>query len=134
MYFRKARLDGNEISFQTETYEQQSQAVVKIPVSQDSHIIELTFQPTVALLPAISDSQVGDSNRGLKIISVNRDENKLYVQLEGLAGNKYSLGITQSHKIVAVQGAELEGEKVLVAIPAGEPGKFLNHRLSFIIE
>ncbi|MCK5455199.1 MAG: hypothetical protein KAJ16_12595, partial [Calditrichia bacterium] len=105
-----------------------------IYVSQDSQIVELIFQPTVALLPAVIDSHVGDPNCGLKIISVQRDENKLNVQLEGLAGDGYSLSITQPEKVVSVQGAEIQGDQIMITFPQGEPGKFVNHRISLIIE
>ena len=132
--FREARLNGRAITFQTKTYQQQSQAIVEIYVSQDSQIVELIFQPTVALLPAVIDSHVGDSNCGLKIISVQRDENKLNVQLEGLAGDGYSLSITQPEKVVSVQGAEIQGDQIMITFPQGEPGKFVNHRISLIIE
>ncbi|MEJ2635999.1 MAG: hypothetical protein P8184_12000, partial [Calditrichia bacterium] len=103
------------------------QPIVKIPLSGDSVHINILFEPTVELLPPSINTRTGDRNKGLKIISVAKEEKNLEVDVEGLSGRSYSIGITQASKIISVKGASLEGNQLLFDVPGENNCEFSRH-------
>jgi len=96
-------------------------ALGKEPVS-----ISLLVESGVDILPPLSVSRTGDSNRNLKIVAVEAPSEKwLRMDVEGLSGAEYTLQLANAGKVRAVKGAELEKGKLLVKMPAGPAGEFL---------
>jgi len=97
-------------------------------------VVEIAFEPTVEILPPQIVSPVGEGDRGLKIVRVTREGNELHVLVEGLAGEKYYLGLTNPSLVESVTGAELSGDRLAVKMPAGEVGEFLRREIAIKVK
>ncbi len=101
----------------------------KQPVLENQMTFELKYTPSVEIIPCIPKTEVGDRNKGLKIISLKKEASHLVLQVEGLANNAYQLAIMNSENIAGVDGAKLNGNKLLLSFQKGEPGQFVPRKV-----
>lgn len=123
---RAISVDGRPADYGTHEKAQVVLAMAEIPVKNGSMQIELKFIPTVEILPFVPETRVGDGNKGLKFISIKKETPKLMIHAEGLAGKTYAVRITHAEKIGRVEGAVLEGNKLMVTMPDGKSEKFVS--------
>ena len=122
-------MDGKPLSFQTQ---EKSQVVIvksEIPVLENAMTLELQYALIVEVLPAVPQTEVGDRNKGLKIISLKKEASHLVLQVEGLANKTYELGVMNPEGIANVDGAQLLGNKLVLSLPDGEFGQFIPLRV-----
>jgi hypothetical protein len=129
-HIRSVTLDGQPIPFESKTFSQVIQPVSILPLKEKLHKIEVMFSPTVELLPVITKSQLGDPNKGLKIIHVEREDTKIRIHMEGLAGHTYTLLLRNSEFVSDVTGAELKENTLIFTIPKNKTGGFVNHHIT----
>jgi hypothetical protein len=122
-------MDGRSVEFETKERAQVVQAESEIPVQEDPLSIEMTFIPSVEILPFVPKSHIGDKNKGLKIISLNKENFKLILEVEGLTNRTYKVQVTQPGLIAKVEGAELKGDGLVPTMPDGKFGDFISHRI-----
>jgi hypothetical protein len=127
--FTSLNVDGKPVDFKTHEKTQVILAETEIPVKDSAIQVELEYVPTVEVLPAVPKTKVGDGNKGLKLISVKKDASRLMIQIEGLAGSSYAMGITNSELIAKVEGATHEDNYLNLILPDGRPGQFISHRI-----
>jgi NADH:ubiquinone oxidoreductase subunit F (NADH-binding) len=89
----------------------------------------MEFDPSVEILPPLVRTKIGDRNKGLKIISVEKEGRLLKVNMEGLADEFYELGVMNEELIDKVEGATLDGNKLKIEIPPGKNQAFLPHQI-----
>jgi len=123
-------LDGKSIPFETKTFSQVTLPISLIPLQSDSHVIKVNYKPTIELLPIITHSKVGDPNRGLKIIHVEKKEENILLHVEGISGERYDLAIKNTKLVKDITGAELKGNKLIITIPKNKEGGFVNHHIT----
>jgi hypothetical protein len=123
--FKSLTVEGKPAGIKKVEINQSVLAAAEIPVIEGDMHIELGFIPTVEILPVVTRTGVGDSNKGLKIIAVKKGGAQLTIQVEGLTGNRYALGITNPGLISNVEGATLEKDRLIIAFPDGKPGQFI---------
>ncbi|RQW02635.1 MAG: hypothetical protein EH225_08230, partial [Calditrichaeota bacterium] len=111
------QLNDLEIPFDLHKAGDASILSVIFPVSESQMIITAELQPVVSILPPDFASEIGDMNRGLKIISVEKQDSSLVAELEGLSGQDYLLPVTHSELIKDTRGAVPESGNLLVNIP-----------------
>ncbi|MEW5901146.1 MAG: amylo-alpha-1,6-glucosidase, partial [Acidobacteriota bacterium] len=125
---RSAKVNGRPINPSIETSGQVTRPVVHFGLSgQDA--VEIEFDPTVEVLPPVVESRVGDRDKGLKIIRLEREEKNLKLRVEGLAGGHYRLSLIHPELVAGVSGAELRDGCLEIQIPTGPPGQFLPHEI-----
>jgi glycogen debranching enzyme len=127
------KANGAVLKFEEREANQVVLAVFEMPVPDQETTIEINFIPTAELLPPLIETRTGDTNRGLKIISLRREQKNLRVDVEGLAGQTYKLGILNGEYILRVKGAEYQENRLMIKIPDGEPAKFLRHILTIAL-
>lgn len=129
-------IDGENAHFKTQEKAQVAQAVAEMPIEEGTTLLELRFHPTVEILPVVTKTNTGDRNHGLKIISINKNKEhaEMTLRVEGIAGRRYSLGITNPEMISAVEGATVEENKLLLTMSDGQPGQFLERRISIFLK
>ena len=88
---RSIRMNGDEIDFDVAESPQVIQPTFCVPAENETIKIQIRYEPTVDILPPRVESRVGDRNRGLKIISLNKEGAALILECEGLAGETYAL-------------------------------------------
>jgi len=118
-------VDGIPVEFKTQERAQVVQAESEIPVREGSLSIDLTFIPTVEILPVVPESKTGDSNKGLKIISLNKEGSRLVLEVEGLSNETYEVQVTMPEDIAQVEGAELKNDRLIITMPEGEIRQFV---------
>lgn len=124
-------VNGNSVKFEKAISSQVVQAKVDVNLNDGPTIIEVLFDPTVELLPPHIETQTGDMNKGLKIISVQKEENQLKVVVEGLSGETYELEMVNGERIERVQGAIYSENVINLKFPQGNAHEFIKHE--FII-
>jgi glycogen debranching enzyme len=92
-------------------------------------VIQIELEPTVEILPPALETEVGDSDRSLKIIRLEIAGNDLKLIVEGLAGQSYELRITHGELVRDVRGASVLGNRVTIRLPSGKEGEFLRHEV-----
>ena len=99
----------------------------KVSLRKGPVSISVAIVSGVDILPPLNVSRTGDTNRGLKIISVGALSDKsLQAEVEGLSGSDYSLQVTGAGRVSAVKGARLEGDTLRFKMPAAGPaGEFV---------
>jgi hypothetical protein len=124
-------LDGQSIPFEIKTFSQVIQPVSFIALQKDSHVIEVDYTPTLELLPKVTYSKVGDPNRGLKIIDVEKKDKKIVIRVEGIAGKTYQLTLKNTEIVKEVSGATLKDDNLEIVIPDDKLGGFVYHLITF---
>ncbi|MGB2867901.1 MAG: amylo-alpha-1,6-glucosidase [Bacteroidota bacterium] len=120
----------------TATLQGKSQHFSETSTSQDKHVLvecELTENdmlhigwkpfPEVYLLPF--SPEPGAENHSLKFIASRLEGKKLRLQLQGVSGETYLLGVRYVEGISSVRGGELKGKNLTVHFGDGKRGKFL---------
>jgi hypothetical protein len=93
-------------------------------------IVEIELEPTVEILPPLSECQVGDFDKGLKIIRIDLSGKDLKAVVEGLAGESYALRITHGELVQDVVGAAVLGNRVTIKFPAGNEPEFVRREFT----
>ncbi|MFZ0390634.1 MAG: GH116 family glycosyl hydrolase, partial [Calditrichia bacterium] len=122
-------LNKNEMKFSQKSLGQSTFPIIQFPLSTEKQLVEINFEPTVELLPPTVETQTGDKNHGLKIISVSRNGGELQVELAGLAAKSYWLDVVHPEKIDQLQGGNLQENRIYFKMPDGKRGEFSRHQL-----
>jgi len=92
-------------------------------------VIQVELEPTVEILPPANEHQVGDYDKGLKIIKLEIAGKDLRAVVEGLAGESYTLRITHGELVQDVIGASVLGNRLTIRLTSGKEGEFLRHEV-----
>ncbi|MBS3819675.1 hypothetical protein KGY73_09265 [bacterium] len=122
-------VNGNPLNFDTKSFPQVIQPTAHIPIENKTLHIQISFVPGIEILPSVSESQVGDRNQGLKILSVQKNKKSLKIKVEGVSGQKYQLRILNSNLVGKFEGATLKGKNLCFHIPGGKSRKFSVHTI-----
>jgi glycogen debranching enzyme len=128
------KANGEPVEFKTEEKAQVVLVESEIPVKEDLLSIEITFLPTVEILPVVPESQTGDSNKGLKIISLNKESSRLIIEFEGLTNATYHMRVTMPEFIAKVDGAEVKKDKLILTMPEGKLGNFVPKKIAIFLQ
>jgi hypothetical protein len=92
-------------------------------------VIEIELEPTVEILPFVTESQVGDFDRSLKIIKLELAGKDLKAVVEGLAGESYTLRITHAELVQDIRRASVLGNRLTIQFPPGKEGEFVRQEV-----
>ncbi len=122
-------LDGGPIHFEDEN---ESQAViVKTDFKvRNSSSLEINFKPVPEIYILPLKTSRGESNQSLKILSQSFSDGKIHVQVEGLSGRDYQIGVTNPDKISSVDGAEISGDRLKIKIQSGAKDMFVKREIT----
>ena len=81
-------------------------------------MLTATFTAVPTVLPPHNTSSVGDSNRGLRIISQRADGRQIRLAVEGIVGEVYHLKVLRSQLIASVSGCSLDGDRLVIPFDA----------------
>jgi hypothetical protein len=129
---KSVEVDGKPVHFQTETFPQGIEPVIVVDVTKPEMNIDIVFDPSVELLPPLVETRTGDSDHGLKIVSLTMNENVMRVDVEGLSGMVYNLNILNPEKIESVSGGKIKGNSIEIAIPSSDKSEFVKHTISIV--
>ncbi|MBI4429991.1 MAG: hypothetical protein HY562_12835 [Ignavibacteriales bacterium] len=111
----------------------QSKQVIRpsmsLPLDVDNMRFEITFEPTVEILPPLVETKPGDPNVGLKIVSINIEGKKIQAEVEGLTNRRYMLSALNLEKVERIQGASTDGNTIVIKMPPAKSDEFVRQRL-----
>jgi hypothetical protein len=81
-------------------------------------VLTAIFTPVPAVLPPSNTSRVGDTNKGLRIISQRSDGKQIRLAVEGIVGEVYHLKVLRSQLIASVSGCSLDGDRLVIPFDA----------------
>ncbi|HQT92459.1 MAG TPA: GH116 family glycosyl hydrolase, partial [Candidatus Kryptobacter bacterium] len=125
-----AAVDGSPVHFTTRTFSQGIEPSVTQKVSGGSMKFEFTYKPTVEVVPPIIHTKTGDADRGLKIVSVSSTGRELHIEVDGLAGKSYSLGISNPQLVERVEGAKLNSSALEFTLPPTGKDDFVKYNIT----
>jgi len=127
-------VNGDPADFEQKISGSILQPWIVIEVRNEPILIEISFDPTLEILPFPPDTQVGDKNRGLKVISILREGSDITLNVEGLSGNTYRMRVLNSDQIQSMEGAKVKGGWIVLGIPGGEEGEFSSHTIRILLK
>lgn len=89
-------------------------------------------EPDVEILPPAVERRTGEPDRGVKVISTRRAGGGTDLTLEGLAGKTYTVPIARAAGPLRVEGAAMEGDRLLVTMPAADKAGFTRRTVRLI--
>lgn len=129
---QSVEVDGKLEHFQTKNFPQGVEPIVITKIVKPEMEFKVSFIPTVELLPPSVETRTGDEDSGLKIISMERKDRVLNVEVQGLTGKEYALEIVNPDKAERVYGGKLKGNFIEFRIPMNEKPEFVNYKLSIV--
>lgn len=126
-----SEIDGDSADIKFEKIEDSQASVYKfeldIPPGKTTLTINLNKVPVIYLITN-DGTDIGQTNKGLKIITQKLDGNKLTTTVEGLGDTKYQLGVVGDEYIKNIVGAEFDNG-LIFKIPDNEKNKFYKHNI-----
>ena len=127
----KVLVNGKENKFETTD---NKEALTMKCVFSLSKKTELTVQynpvPEIYIIP--QTASIGATNEGLKVISQKTEGKKLTIEVEGLPGKTYELGITNPDLTGTISGAEKKNGRLIFLIKSGGTD-FTKHYISIML-
>lgn len=120
-------VDSKPINFEVIKHEQAVQLKSSFTI-KDKHEVVLKYKPSVEIYLPDESTPIGATNEGLKIISQRFNENKLILDLEGLPGRDYKLGVINEDLISSIEGAKEINGKLIIKIPR-DGNKFVKYQV-----
>ena len=91
--------------------------------------VEFTLDPGIEFLPPRTDVNPGDKNHGLKIVSTEWAKGRITLEVEGISGTEYRLGLVNGGIVQSVTGARLEGDALVIKFDSGKAGAFVQREI-----
>lgn len=111
-------VNGNEIAFSTDTHSDTVQLHASFALTDAVTEVVVHVKRSLEVVPPVWNSQVGDPNKGLRILSYTVSDQTATLEVEGLRGSNYTLLTRQSNLVKSIEGATLDGDTLYVAFPA----------------
>jgi hypothetical protein len=103
------RLNGKPVSFKLQPNDNDQHLDLRVPLSSGGNTLVIRMKDDFGLTLTNELPHLGSAGGGLRIIdqSWNSSRTELTVNVSGLAGARYELGVWNSSQIAAVEGAAL---------------------------
>ncbi len=132
----KVLVNGEEIEFEAIESSQDVHALVKVKVVEsdsESDSVEIHYAPSLEILPPENPSSTGDTNRGLRIISLRGRNNRLELVVEGLTNHTYALKTQHSDKIASIISAAMSGDDMVIEFPKSEREEYVEKNIDIVL-
>ncbi len=126
---RSASLNGKRLPLTTYQFLEGVESVGRSRSSGNVMTFRFRYVPTVEVVPPAIHTITGQSDHGLKIMSIRRIGSELEVDVDGLVGKEYSLEISNPELVGGVKGAELSGSVLKFRVPGKNGDGFVRHNI-----
>ena len=121
--------NNNQINTKLEKQSQVFLANVTLSLNA-KNAYTLNYKPVPEIYFLNDKTELGETNHGLKVTSQELNGKVLKIHIEGLSGETYHLGVSNSDKIISVSGAELKGNILSFKIKDIKKNHFVNQDIS----
>ncbi|HTS34804.1 MAG TPA: amylo-alpha-1,6-glucosidase [Candidatus Solibacter sp.] len=127
----KAELDGKPLQMKVEQHADDQHAVVRFPVAGGGTSRLVIFvKNDFGLAFANELPSLGSASRGLRVASEAwTGKAELTLELSGVAGREYELGVWNAAEVSSVENGEIVGGTLRVQFPAGAEGTYVRRRV-----
>jgi glycogen debranching enzyme len=125
-------VDGRSLPFKVQANEEDQHASVRFPLHSGTNNVVIRMKNDFGLALANDLPPLGGTSRGLRVISGswNNTHNLLTLEVSGVAGQQYELGVWNPEQISSVEGAVLTTEgRLRIDIPAQKTTDYSHHKL-----
>ena len=132
-----AELDGRPLAVRAQTNAVDQHANVKLPLSGGTHTLRIRTRNDFGLAFSSTLPALGSRSHGLRIVSEswNSQHDSLTIDVSGIAGNVYELGLWNPSQIESLDGAELlrpEGQAVArIQFAASSSEAYVQKKITF---
>jgi glycogen debranching enzyme len=133
-----AEVNGRPVAVHTQANAIDQHASVRFPVTAGTSTVRVRTRNDFGLALTSSLPALGSSSRGLRIVSESwsPQHDSLSLEVSGLAGYGYDLGVWNASQIQSIDGAELvkaSEDQALARIrfPAGSPEDYAQKKVTF---
>ena len=126
-------INGEPAAFDTIQSSQTIQIRANSHINESPLLLELETLPSLEILSVIPKTKIGDRNKGLKILSVQKKGTSIVIKVEGLAKTEYVLRILNPEMAQSVIGAVIKEGQLKITIPKGPSGEFVPHQITIQI-
>ncbi len=124
----RVTLDGKNHKYEFAAGEQANQLKTTIKIKRENELT-INFSPSPEIFIIPQTTQIGATNEGLKVISQKLAGKKLTIEVEGLPGKNYELGITNGNLAGSINGAVIKNGRLLISVK-GNGTDFIKHYIS----
>jgi glycogen debranching enzyme len=135
-HIESASVNGHAIPYRIDSNSEDQHPSVHFEVPAGKSTLHIRVSDDFGLSIASQLPPQGSPSRGLRILSSSwtPDRDRLELDLAGVPGNTYALGLSYANQIASVEGAELDqsdarASKLTVRFPAGRDA-YVGHRIS----
>lgn len=125
-------MNGRPLPFKVQPNGEDQHVSVRFPVYGGPNSVVFRIRNDFGLALANELPALGSTSRGLRVISEvwNSPRNLLTVEVSGLAGAQYELGVWNSGQISSIEGASLTKQgNFSIQMPKGEDNVYVHHTL-----
>jgi glycogen debranching enzyme len=125
-------LNGKPLPFKVLPNSEDQHLSVRFPVGNGSNSLVIRVKNDFGLVLANVLPALGSTSRGLRVISSswNSERSQLIVEVSGVPGMDYELGVWNPEQIASVEGAVLTKQgKIRIEIPHAKSADYSHHRV-----
>jgi glycogen debranching enzyme len=122
------KLNGKATAFKTQPNSNDDHVDLRIPLSPGANTVVIQTKSDFGLTLSNELPHLGSAGRGLRVISQSWDvaRTQLTLNVSGLAGTRYELGVWNSAQVASVEGAVLSKSGSLeIEMPKGAPETYV---------
>jgi glycogen debranching enzyme len=123
-------MNGKPLPFKIQANDEDQHVSMRFPVHGGANTVVIRMKDDFGLTLANELPVLGSTSRGLRVISNswNSTRDQLTVEVSGVPGVDYELGVWNPEQIASVEGAVLTKQgKIHIQIPAGKGTDYTHH-------
>jgi hypothetical protein len=122
-------MNGRPLPFKIQPNGEDQHLLLRFQVSGGPNTVVLRVKNDFGLTLANALPPLGDTSRSLRVISNlwNAAHDQLTLEVSGLPGMNYELGVWNSAEISSVEGAVMAKGNIHIMMPTGKNGEYLHH-------
>ena len=125
-----AEMNGKPLAFKVQPNGEDQHLSLRFPVSAGPNSLVIRVKNDFGLTLDNELPPLGSASRSLRVIlsSWNPAHDQLTLEVSGLPGVDYELGVWNPGEISSLEGAALTGRgKIRIKMPMGKDGEYLHH-------
>ena len=124
-------LNGKAQAFKVRPNLEDQHVVVRFPVGSGANVLTIRVKNDFGLALANELPALGSTSRGLRVISEswNGDRSQLTLEVSGVPGMDYELGVWNAEQIASVEGGILARDKIQIKIPKAKSAGYTHQQV-----
>jgi glycogen debranching enzyme len=124
-------LNGRDLPFKMQENSIDKHVLLRFQLSAGANTVAIRVKNDFGLELANELPALGSASRGLRVVSEswNSARSQLNLEVSGLAGTQYALGVWNPGQISSVDGATLTKGRLQIEMPAGPPDAYVGQKI-----